>query len=95
MRKEYITKPGFETRYGQFEFLVTPFGLTGAPKCFQTPINYILHLKLDEFVLVYIEYVILFSKNEDENLNHLRKVFDLLKASTFYMKLSKFGFFKK
>lgn len=82
MRKEDIPKTSFRTKYGHFEFLDTTFGLTRASGCFQTLMNKINHPYLDEFIILYNDDILVYSKNKNDHLKHLRKVFDLLKAET-------------
>lgn len=93
-RKEDIPKEAFRTKYEQFEFVLIHFGLTEAPECFQTLISNIFHTYLGEVLLLCIDYLLVYDKNEDDHIKHLRKVFDLLKA-TVYMKSSKCDLFIK
>ena len=95
MREKDIEKTAFRTRYGQFEYLVTPFGLTGAPGCFQTLMNNIFRPHIDEFVLVYIDDILVYSKTKEEHLEHLEIALKLLREHEVYCKLSKCHFFQK
>ena len=92
VRERDIGKTAFRTRYGLFEFLVTPFGLTGAPKCFQTLMNILFRPYLDKFVLVYLDDILIYSKTKEEHLTHLRIVFELLRKNKLYGKISKCSF---
>ena len=94
MREEDIEKTAFRTRYGQFEYLVTPFGLTGAPGCFQTLMNNIFRPHIDDFILVYIDDILIYSKTREEHLKHLETALKLLKENKVYCKESKCHFFK-
>ena len=94
VRKEDIYKTAFRTRYGQFEFLVTPFGLTGAPGCFQTLMNILLRPFLDKFVLVYLDDILIYSKTKAEHLKHIDTVLSVLSENKLYAKLSKCEFMK-
>ena len=95
MREEDIEKTAFRTRYGQFEYMVTPFGLTGAPGCFQTLMNNIFRPHIDEFILVYIDDILVYSKTKEEHIKHLEIALQLLRENKVYCKLSKCHFFKK
>ena len=90
-----IPKTAFRTRYGHFEFVVMPFGLTNAPSTFQTLMNSIFHPYLDKFVTVYLDDILIFSKNEEEHAEHLRLVLNLLRKHKLYCKLSKCEFFRR
>ena len=94
LRETDISKTAFRTRYGQFEFLVTPFGLTGAPGFFQTLMNIIFRPYLDKFILVYLDDILIYSKTKEEHLNHLNIVLDILEKHSLFAKLSKCDFMK-
>ena len=68
-------KTACRTRYGSFEFLVMPFGLCNAPATFMTLINNIFHKYLDDFVIIYIDNILVYSKTTEEHAGHLEKVF--------------------
>jgi len=87
-------KTAFQTRYGHYEFLVVPFGLTNAPATFQTLMHNILKPHLDIFVLVYIDDILIFSKSLEEHLQHLRQIFNILRKHKLYAKLEKCEFLK-
>ncbi|KAL0333035.1 UNVERIFIED_CONTAM: RNA-directed DNA polymerase [Sesamum calycinum] len=74
------------TRYGAFEFLVMPFGLTNAPATFSTMMNQVLHGFLDEFVVVYLDDIVVYSGTLAEHVEHLRQTFceGLLRDSAAY-----------
>ena len=90
--EEDVPKTAFRTRYGLYEFLVLPFGLTNAPAAFMTMMNRVLAPYLDQFVVVFIDDILIFSKTEDEHLQHLETVMRTLKEQTLYLKLSKCSF---
>ncbi|CAI5460704.1 unnamed protein product [Closterium sp. Yama58-4] len=96
MADNSIHKTAFRTRYGSYEYLVMPFGLCNAPATFQAKMNHILRPLLDECVVVYLDDILIYSKNMKEHVEHLRKVFEILRKNKFYVKLSKSDFaFKK
>jgi hypothetical protein len=80
------------TRYGSYEFLVMPFGLTNAPATFCTLMNDIFWEWLDDFVVVYIDDILIYSGSLEEHAEHLRKVFQRLKENKLYAKLEKCEF---
>ncbi|CAI5480573.1 unnamed protein product [Closterium sp. Yama58-4] len=92
MADNSIHKTAFRTRYGSYEYLVMPFGLCNAPATFQAEMNHILRPLLDECVVVYLDDILIYSKNMKEHVEHLRKVFEILRKNKFYVKLSKSDF---
>ncbi|CAI7783536.1 unnamed protein product [Closterium sp. NIES-53] len=87
-----IHKAAFRTRYGSYEYLVMPFGLTNAPATFQVEMNHILRPLLDECVVVYLDDILIYSKDMKQHVEHLRRVFEILRRERFYVKLSKSEF---
>jgi len=69
-------KTAFRTRYGLFEYLVMPFGMTNSPATFQYFMNDIFHDMTDIFVIIYLDDILIFSKNLDEHKIHVRKVLE-------------------
>jgi len=79
------------TRYGAFEFLVMPFGMTNAPATFYTLMNQVFHEYLDKFVIVYLDIVV-YSSTMEEHQRHLRLVFEKLREHQLYVKREKCTF---
>jgi Reverse transcriptase (RNA-dependent DNA polymerase)/Retroviral aspartyl protease len=69
-----IQKTAFNTRYGQYEFLVLPFGLTGAPSTFMHMMNKILQPYLDKFVVAYLDDILIYSKTFEEHEEHVKAI---------------------
>ena len=67
-----VPKTAFRTRYGHFEFLVLPFGLTDAPTLFMDLMNRVFQPYLDNFVVVFINDILVYSKFYEEHEQHLR-----------------------
>jgi hypothetical protein len=85
-------KTACRTRYGSYEFLVMPFGLTNAPATFCTLMNDIFHEWLDDFVVVYIDDILIYSSSMEEHAEHLCKVFQRLRENKLYAKLEECEF---
>ncbi|GJW75269.1 putative reverse transcriptase domain-containing protein [Tanacetum coccineum] len=92
VRDEDIPKTAFRTRYGHYEFQVMPFGLTNAPAVFMDLINRVCKPYLDKFVIVFIDDILIYSRNKEEHANHLRIILELLKKEKLYAKFSKCDF---
>ncbi|GKA98204.1 putative reverse transcriptase domain-containing protein [Tanacetum coccineum] len=92
VRDEDIPKTAFRTRYGHYEFQVMPFGLTNAPAVFMDLMNRVCKPYLDKFVIVFIDDILIYSRNEEEHANHLRIILELLRKEKLYAKFSKCDF---
>nr|GEV30365.1 putative reverse transcriptase domain-containing protein [Tanacetum cinerariifolium] len=90
--EEDIPKTAFRTRYGQYEFQLMPFGLTNAPAVFMDLMNRVCKLYLDRFVIVFIDDILIYSKNKKEHEGHLKLFLKLLKEEELYAKFSKYEF---
>lgn len=87
-------KTAFRTRYGHFEFLVLPFGLTNAPGTFMHLMHQSFREYLDDFVLVFLDDILIYSKTLEEHERHVRKVLEVLRKEKLYAKESKCEFFR-
>jgi hypothetical protein len=95
IRASDILKTAFSTRYGLYEFLVMSFGLTNAPAYFMYLINSVFMPELDKFVVVFIDDILVYSKNKEEHPEHLHVVLQRLREHHLYAKLSKCDFWLK
>ncbi|GJR64193.1 putative reverse transcriptase domain-containing protein [Tanacetum coccineum] len=92
VREEDIPKTAFRTRYGHYEFQVMPFGLTNAPAVFMDLMNRVCKPYLDKFVIVFIDDILIYSRNKKEHEEHLKAILELLKKEELYAKFSKCEF---
>ena len=92
VRDTDIPKTTFRTRYEHFEFTVMPFGLTNAPTAFMDLMHRIFQPYLDQFVVVFMDDILIYSQSEWEHEYHLRIVLQLLRDHQLYAKFSKCEF---
>ena len=92
IRPEDIPKMAFFTRYGLYKYLVMSFGLTNAPAYFMYLMNSVFVLELDKFVVVFMDDILIYSKNAEDHAEHLRVVLSRLREHKLYAKFSKCEF---
>ncbi|GKB14954.1 putative reverse transcriptase domain-containing protein [Tanacetum coccineum] len=92
IKEEYIPITAFRTRYGHFEFQVMPFGLTNAPAVFMDLMNRVCKSYLDKFVIVFIDDILVYSKDKEEHEEHLKIILELLRKEILYAKFFKCDF---
>nr|GEW94263.1 putative reverse transcriptase domain-containing protein [Tanacetum cinerariifolium] len=92
VREEDIPKTAFRTRYGHYEIQVMPFGLTNTPTVFMDLMNRVCKPYLDKFVIVFIDDILIYSKDKHEHEEHLKSILELLKKEQLYAKFSKCEF---
>ncbi|GJV07030.1 putative reverse transcriptase domain-containing protein, partial [Tanacetum coccineum] len=92
VRNEDIPKTAFRIRYEHYEFQVMPYGLTNAPAVFMDLMNRVCKPYLDKFVIVFIDDILIYSRNKEEHTDHLRIILELLRKEKLYAKFSKCDF---
>jgi hypothetical protein len=92
IRSSDVPKTAFSTRYGLYEYLVMSFGLTNAPAYFMYLMNSVFMQELDKFIVVFIDDILIYSKNLEDHANHLHIVLQRLRDHHLYAKFSKCEF---
>ena len=95
VKESDIPKTAFRTQRGQFEFVVMPFGVTNAPATFQRMMDELFKNDLDDFVLVYLDDILIFSKTLKEHIQHIRQALERLRNAKLFARLHKCAFFQK
>lgn len=95
MNEKDVEKTAFTTKYGNYNFLVMPFGLANAPASFQREMNRILLPLIGECLFVYIDDIVVYSKNLEDHIKHLKKVFEIFTKYNLSINLQKCKFFKE
>jgi hypothetical protein len=93
IKEEDIRKTVFRTRYGHYEFTVVPFGLSNAPIVFMCLMNGVFREHLDEFVIIFLDEILVYYKSEEYHEHHLRMVLQVLREHHLYAKLRKCSFY--
>ncbi|XP_068483219.1 uncharacterized protein [Phaseolus vulgaris] len=92
---EDVQKTAFRSRYGHYEYVVMPFGVTNAPALFMDYMNRIFRPFLDKFVIVFIDDILIYSRTKGEHEEHLKTVLEILREKQLYAKFSKCEFWLK
>ena len=92
VKSDDVQKTAFRSRYGHYEYVVMPFGVTNAPSLFMGYMNRIFSPFLDKFVVVFIDDILIYSRTREEHAEHLRTVLSILREKQLYAKLSKCKF---
>lgn len=79
IKEEDIHQIAFKTRYGHYEFMAVPFGLSNTPTTFTCLMNSVFRKYLDKFILVFLDDILVYSKNEEEHKEHLGLVLNVLR----------------
>ncbi|KAF5481598.1 hypothetical protein F2P56_002238 [Juglans regia] len=95
IRKKDIPKMDFWTRYGHYEFLMMSFGLTSAPAAFMDMMNRVFTPYSDNFVVLFINDILIYSKSEEDHKQHLCLALDKLKEQRLYAKFNRHEFWLK
>ncbi|XP_074592496.1 uncharacterized protein LOC141848370 [Curcuma longa] len=92
VKESDIPKTAFRTRYGHYEFVVMPFGVTNAPAIFMDLMNRVFRDYIDKFVIVFIDDILIYSRTQEEHVEHLSTVLQTLQQNQLYAKFTKCEF---
>jgi len=95
VKAEDVEKTAFRSRYGHYEYVIMPFGVTNAPALFRDYLNRIFRPFLDNFVVVFIDDILIYSKTHEEHAEHLRIMLGILREKQLFAKLSKCDFWMR
>ena len=94
MKQEHIGKTAFRTFRGHYEFLIMPFGLCNAPAIFQRLMNKVFTTHIGDFILAYLDDILVFSRSIEEHWQHLWLALDKLREAKLFGRLHKCEFLK-
>ena len=86
IREANVSETAFRTRYGHYQFQVMSFGLTNAPAAFIDLMNRVFRPYVNQFIVVFIDDILVYSRSMEEHVNHLRTVLQTLRENQLYAK---------
>ena len=95
INEEYISKMTFRTRYGNFEFVIVPFGLSNSPTIFMFLMNGVFKEYLEKFVIVFLDDILIYYKLKEKHEKRLKLLLKFLRDHKLYAKLSKCIFYQE